>query len=143
MKLNLQNTAHGLIPMYDDDYEEKKKLKIGQVYSAEIKLVRNIEFHRKYFALINCSWEYQKESVQTGFRTKDNFRKYVEVAAGWYDLFYSPKTHEWVQVPKSISFEKMRAEEFADLYEQVKDVLYSVFLKDISKEEFEQNLFNF
>lgn len=143
MKIQLQNTAHGLIPMYDDDFDEKRKLKIGQVYSAEVRLVRNIEFHRKYFALINCAWEYQDEAVQSLYVNRDNFRKYVEVAAGWFDLFYSPKQQEWVQVPKSISFEKMKAEEFSDLYERVKDVLYSMFLKNISQEEFERNLINF
>ena len=29
MKLLLKNTSSGLIPIYDDDYEEKKKLKIA------------------------------------------------------------------------------------------------------------------
>ena len=27
MKLNCLCTAHGLVPLYDDDYEEKKRLK--------------------------------------------------------------------------------------------------------------------
>lgn len=143
MKLRLQNTTRGLFPLYDADYDEKKKLKIGEIYTAEIKLARNVEFHRKYFALITCAWEYQNEAVCKGFGNKENFRKYLEVAAGWYDIYYSPKLNEWVQIPKSISFEKMKAEEFSDLYDKVKDILYSVFLKDISKEEFEQNLLNF
>jgi hypothetical protein len=58
MKLFLQNTTHGLIPCYDADYDEKKKLKAGKVYKVEIKLARNYDFHKKYFALINCAWEY-------------------------------------------------------------------------------------
>ena len=32
MKLLLQNTSHGLIPLYDADYEEKKRLKIGEIH---------------------------------------------------------------------------------------------------------------
>lgn len=37
MELYLKNTAHGLIPLYDDDFEEKRKLKIGEVYKVSIK----------------------------------------------------------------------------------------------------------
>ncbi|GHT56798.1 hypothetical protein AGMMS49982_23820 [Bacteroidia bacterium] len=58
------NTAHGLIPCYDADYDEKKELKIGETFKAKITLARNYEFHKKYFALINCAWEYQNEAVQ-------------------------------------------------------------------------------
>ena len=28
MKLQVLNTAHGLVPLYDADYDEKKKLKV-------------------------------------------------------------------------------------------------------------------
>lgn len=52
MKLYLLNTREGLKPMYDEDYDEKKKLKIGEVYEAEIRQPRNLRFHRKYFALL-------------------------------------------------------------------------------------------
>ena len=45
MKLLLLNTTSGLKPMYDEDYEEKQKLKIGEVYQATIKTVRNYELH--------------------------------------------------------------------------------------------------
>ena len=58
MKLLLKNTASGLVPIYDDDFDEKKKLKIGQVYEVSIKLVRNYEFHKKYFALIRICIEF-------------------------------------------------------------------------------------
>lgn len=140
MEIYLQNTVAGLVPLYDADYDEKKKLKIGQTYKAEIKLARNIQFHRKYFALINCAWEYLDEKQSAGFRNVENFRKYLEVAAGSCDVFYSPKYKDWCEIPKSISFEKMKAEEFNKLYEDVKDVLFKVFLKNISVEEFESNL---
>lgn len=55
MKLLLLNTAQGLKPCYDEDFEERKKLKIGQEYMADVKVPRNLEFHKKYFALIKCA----------------------------------------------------------------------------------------
>ena len=56
MKLLLRNTTHGLIPIYDDDFDEKKKLVIGKDYMAEIKLARNLMFHRKYFGMLDTAW---------------------------------------------------------------------------------------
>ena len=133
----------GLVPMYPDDYEERRKLKLGEVYTAEIKLMRNVDFHRKYFKLISLAWEYLNEKQQAFIKTKDNFRKYLEVAAGHCEPFYSRKLKEWVGAPKSIAFEKMDEVEFEDLYNRIKDVLYATFLRDISQEEFEKTLINF
>lgn len=143
MKLLLQNTNRGLIPLYDADFEEKKKLKIGEVYMAEIKLKRNLDFHKKYFALINCAWEYLPEKQSEGFGNIERFREYLQVSAGHYDIFFSPKLKEWVEIPKSIAFEKMDNAEFSDLYDRVKDVIFNVFLRHISIEKFEQELVNF
>ena len=138
------NTAQGLKPNYDDDFDEKKKLKIGETYKVEIKKARNYELHKKYFALINCAWEFLNEK-QTAF-FKENielFRKTVEISAGHCDMIYSIERKEWIEQAKSISFEKMGEFEFRELYEAVKRVLFSVFLINISVEEFEMNLINF
>lgn len=144
MKLFLRNTAQGLVPEYDSDYDEKKRLKIGQTYKAEIKIARNYEFHKKYFALINCAWEYQSERRREFFKENvEVFRKSVEIAAGNCDKVYSIKRKEWIKQAKSISFEKMDELEFRELYDKVKDVIYMYFLNHIPVEEFERNLINF
>ena len=143
MKLLLKNTASGLVPIYDDDYEEKKKLKIGQVYEVSIKLVRNYEFHKKYFALINCAWEYLSEGKQNHFGNVDNFRKTIEVIAGYFDEWYSPKLKQSVHIPKSISYASMDNLEFEQLYSNVWDVLFRTALSNINEEEFAKNLVHF
>lgn len=144
MKILLKNTASGLIPMYDADYEEKRKLKIGEVYDVTIKKARNYELHKKYFSLITCAWEYQNEERQAFFKNSSElFRKYVEVASGHCEMFFSPKLKEWVEVPMSISFSKMDEFAFRELYEKVRHTLFTVFLSHISVEEFENNLINY
>lgn len=144
MELFCTNTARGLVPNYDSDFEEKKKLKIGEVYKVKVTKARNYHFHRKYFALINCAWAYQNQGVTDHFKNNvDLFRKTVEMSAGHCDTIYSIPRNEWIETPKSISFEKMDEIEFQTLYEKVKDVLFSVFLKKISEEEFMRNLVNF
>lgn len=144
MELRLLNTPSGLKPLYDEDYDQKKKLKIGEIYKAKISIARNINFHRKYFALINCAWAYQNERTTKHF--KDNvecFRKTVEIAAGHCDTVYNLSLKSWVDIPKSIAFDKLKQEEFEDLYERVKDVLFTTFLKGIDEEEFLNNMIDF
>lgn len=144
MELYLLNTASGLRPCYDSDYDEKRKLKLGKIYKAKITLARNIDFHRKYFALINCAWSYQNEKTTAHFKESvECFRKTVEIAAGHCDTAYSISRKEWIEIPKSIAFDKMDEAEFMDLYERVKDVLFSVFLRGISEYDFMRNLSNF
>ena len=130
--------------MYDDDYDEKRKLKLGVVYKAKITQARNVDFHRKYFKLIRCAWECQNEKTIDFFHNNfDSFRKTVEISAGICERVYSIARKEWLDIPKSIAFDKMDNIEFEELYERVKDVLFSIFLKNIDKEEFITNLMKF
>lgn len=143
MKLLVVNTPRGLVPLGDDDYEEKKKLKLGQTYSVEVKVARNVDFHRKYFALISYAWEFLNEQETERFRTKENFRKYVEVAAGHCDVIFHPRLQEYVEIPKSISFGKMDNAEFSDLYKRVKDVIFSIIGNRVTQDQFERLLLDF
>lgn len=143
MRLLVVSTPRGLVPLGDDDYEEKKKLKLGQTYSVEVKVARNVDFHRKYFALISYAWEFLNEQETERFRIKENFRKYVEVAAGHCDVIFHPRLQEYVEIPKSISFGKMDNAEFSDLYQRVKDVIFSIIGNRVSQDQFERLLLDF
>lgn len=140
MKIYVRNTPNGLIPLYDSDYDEKRRLKLNSDYLVTIKEERNLDFHRKYFALINTSWEYLREEQQKFFRSKEAFRKTVQIAAGNCDTIYSIKRKEWIEQAKSVSFEKMDDLEFAKLYEGVKDVIFSLIGSTVTEQEFNDNL---
>lgn len=141
MKINLVVTDLGLICATDYDKEQIKTLKRGSVVECTIKESRNIKFLRKYFALINCSWEYLTEDQQAFFyNNKESFRKSVEVAAGHCEQVFSRTRGEWLDVPKSIAFDKMTESEFSSLYERVRDVLYRLFIPEVNKQEFEKEL---
>lgn len=141
MKLHCVCTAVGLVPCYDDDYDEKRRLKTGKTYEVTVKEARNVKFHRLFFALINCAWEFLGEFRQEFFRNdRDNFRKAVTIAAGYVEVFYSPTRNEWLEQAKSIAFSKMDETEFSELYEKVKDVIYRLYIPDNLRDEFEQQL---
>lgn len=137
-------TAHGLVPCTDEDYEKKRRLKPGRVYKTKVTLARNYEFHKKYFALINCAWEYQDERTAAFFRhSPEAFRKSVEIAAGHCEPVYNIARREWTEQARSVAFDQMDEAEFQDLYERVKDVLFSTFLRRVTPQEFMRNLSNF
>ena len=129
--------------MYDEDYDLKKRLKVGQSYVADVKVARNVGFHRKYWALLNAAWSLLPERTSNGFRSLEGFRSYVIVAAGFYELYFNPRLKEFVEVPKSISFEKMDEVEFSELYDRSKDVIWSIVGRYVSEEDFERCLINF
>lgn len=129
--------------MYDEDYDLKKRLKIGQTYVADVKVARNVGFHRKYWALLNAAWSLLPERTSNGFRSLEGFRSYVIVAAGFYELYFNPRLKEFVEVPRSISFEKMDEVEFGELYDRSKDVIWSIIGRYVSEEDFERCLINF
>lgn len=143
MELFLMNTAQGLKPLYDEDYEEKKRLKIGQTYKAKISVPRNVSFHRKYWSMISCAWDLLTEKQREFFGSKENFRKTLQVAAGHCERVFHLRLREWVEVPKSIAFDKMKGDEFEDLYRGVRDVLLRVFLKHLTIEQFEETMINY
>lgn len=134
MEIYLQNTMNGFIPLYPSDYDEKRKLKIGEVYKANIVNPRNYEFHKKFMALINLGHE--NTSLEMPF---DSYRKYVTLKAGFYKAYQTGKGTYFE--PESISFSSMSQDKFEDVFSRVLDVI----IKDIgfTNEEVEKQLVGF
>lgn|SRR3990167_3602759 len=137
MKIFCQNTKSGLQPLYEDDYDEKKKLKIGEIYFCEIKRPRNIKFHKKFMALIKIGWENTKAfEEEVPF---DIYRKWATIKSGFYDAYHTKKG---IMIEaKSISFANMNEDTFGQLYEKMLDIIH----KDIGtdKKDIEAELINF
>ena len=143
MKLDLLNTARGLIPLYDEGYDEKKKLRIGQIYRADIRVPRNTKFHNKAFALVNAAWSLMDEGQIAAWRSKEGFRDYLTVASGHYNVYYNPRLREFVETPKSWSFDSMDEAEFNDLYDRMLDTIYAILGDKVTPEIFQTVLANF
>ena len=116
MKLLLQNTLHGLVPLYPSDYDSKRKLKIGEVYEADIKNPRNVGFHKKFYALINLG--HQNTSLDLPF---DIYRKYVIMKAGFVNIYQTPKGN--LYEAQSIAFGSMDQDTFEEVYSRVLDII--------------------
>ena len=144
MKINLVVTDGGFRCASDEDYEKKRTLKKGTVVQCTIREFRNYKFLRKYFSLLNCAWEFLTEPQRVFFKENEEvFRKTVEISAGFFDPVYSVSRKMWLEMPRSIAFDKMTEAEFETLYNRVKDVLFETFIPEESKEEFDYYLKDF
>jgi len=134
MKIFVKNTATGLVPLYDSDYDEKRKLKIGETYQCEIRKPRNIDFHKKFFALIRLGCENSPRDMP-----QDVYRAYVTMKAGFAEVY---KTESGTMaLPKSISFSNMDDTEFEKVYRSVLEVIMKDI--DVDEEFIRDNLINF
>jgi len=127
MKGFFVKTRFGLAPEDPVTREWFDKLKLGQGVSGEFRKVRNVAFHRKYFALLNVgydNWEPGAIDSKYGIPQKNfnRFRADVTILAGFYDITIRLDGSARVE-PKSISFASMDEDEFAQLYSATIDVL--------------------
>ena len=135
MDIYLLNTASGLKPLYDDDFDEKKKLKIGETYRAKIVRPRNILFHKKAMALFKIGCDNSK-NVEMPFNT---YRKYATAKAGYAKVYQTPKGL-YVEA-ESLSFENMDEDRFQDVYNHV--LTFIILDTGADKEFIEKHLMSF
>lgn len=144
MFIKVCKSDDSLKPWDDEDKALFSRLKTGIPYTADIKRERNHRFHRLYMGFLRKAWEFLNERQSAFFKESfDGFRKSVELTAGCYEPIYNATTNEWIHSHKSISFRDMSQEEFEDLYERVKDVVFRLFLSHISAEDYENNFSEF
>ena len=144
MRLYMTKVQGGLFSTTEADQTALDSLTEGKTYAVSIKSTRNVKFHNKYMSLMRTAWEYLKERQQEFFRNNfDTFRKTIEITAGCSEKVYNLSRHEWLDIPKSIAFDKMDEAEFRELYERVKDVLFATALKGVSEKEFMNTLMDY
>lgn len=134
MKLLCRNTISGLVPLYPHDFDEKRKLRLGQDYEVDVRNPRNVGFHRKFFALLNVGFENTKMDMP--FET---YRKYVTMKAGYFKAFTTPRGTFYDA--ESIAFSSMSQDQFEDVYSRVLNVI----IEDVgcTSEEIEMQILSF
>ena len=115
---------HALYPADDEAHEALKKIKAGETVRLSMVRPRNLQFHRKWWALVNLAFDYWEPDPenQVGEKNLDRFRKDIIILAGFYERYVRLDGSTRIE-PKSISFAKMSEDEFADLYNKTIDVI--------------------
>lgn len=147
------------IPLDEDSRHEEKNMKAGtefvcipieQYENENKKKKRNCKFTRKYFKLLDVSFNYWQPTLitQNGYSVEkdfDRFRADITILAGYYK--HVCRTDGSIRVePQSVSFIKMDEETFNKLYKRTKDIIWEKILPELSEKDrinFENELLEF
>src|SRR5688500_12101092 len=89
-----------LMPAGDEDRALLSKIKLGDIVKLKLSRVRNVKFHRKFFALLHFAYEFWDPPVLpddpeqkwrkhvTPEKNFEQFRKDVTILAGYYQAYY-------------------------------------------------------
>ncbi len=127
--MRLVKTSMGLSPHTDEDAIELRQVGIGDILQAKALDQRNVQHHRKFFALIRVVYDNMPEQFDRHFPTQDDLRHELIKRAGFYKEYIDLKGNKQYRA-ESISFDSMGQKRFDELYNKVLDVVVKWFLFD-------------
>ena len=126
-----------------EDFKKSLKLKPGDGISIKTWKARNLDFHKKFFALLNATIYFlPEEEKYDRFKNVDFLRKELMLMIGNADLHVTMEG-EQVLIPNSISFENMDDNEFQNIYSLTVDAILKYFLHHLTQKQFEDHILEF
>lgn len=129
--------------MYDSDYDEKQRLKVGDTVLCSIKRPRNYEFHKKFFALLRLTVTNLPHLIQQQMQifTEEDMLDCLKVDLGLYTTVW----HGGKQIINtgSISFAKMDESEFERFFQRSVDVILRIYLRGTDRQALIEEIDNF
>jgi hypothetical protein len=124
-------------------------LKTGQALHGDFKQMRNYQFHKRFFALLQFLYdhwepgEFQSARWEgiTPQKSFEQFRSDIIILAGFFKASYRLDGSVRI-LPKSISFSNMKQKEFEELYQRVIDVGLQKILVNYSRDELDNVIDN-
>lgn len=137
-------TPYGLVPMYDSDFDLKKRLKIGSVVKCKVSNPRNYEHHKKFFALVRLTFDNLPSNLAESWKIhneEDMLRRFKR-DLGYFTSTYNERGEREIEY-LSISFAAMEQHEFERFYNQCIDLVLSKYIKGLDKQDLITEIENF
>jgi hypothetical protein len=126
-----------LEPVDDAGKDALAKVGIGALVSVEIKRPRNIQHHRKFWALISLIYQ-----NQTRYKSPEDLCDAIKVYVGHSKVLRMTDGRE-VHTPLSIAFHAMDQGAFDAFYDKVIDVVCTVIIPGLNQDDLRQQLLEF
>jgi len=114
-----------------------QKIKDREIVAVKVSRPRNLQFHKKYWALISLVWN---NLDQERYPSTDDLHGAIKIAVGLRTRIELPNGVVGF-IPGSIAFHKMDEFTFGEFYDKVADLVAQHFIPGISvqalKEEVE------
>jgi len=135
MEIYLIKTGFGLRGWTPEDEDKIRKIKANDVVKCELTKPRNVLFHRKFFALLQLTFE-----NQTKYSNLEDLLIEVKLKVGHYQE-YITASGQIVYIPKSISFGAMDEYEFSEFFNKALSVCAKII--NVSNETIERQILSF
>lgn len=112
MDIFLTRTIGGLVGSDDEAKQAMRRWKIGETLRCDVKKPRCYKNHKRYFALINLTFENQEK-----YSNPLHFRKAVQMEAGHVEWVESIKG-DLVPIPRSIDYSTLDEMEFSKVFSE-------------------------
>ena len=110
----------------------------GELIDVEMRITRNPQFHRKFFALLSIGFDaWEPDRAHKGDEITKNFEQFredVTILAGFFDRTFNLDGTMTLR-SKSISFANMDDAEFERVYSAVIDVLLQKVLRNYANRD--------
>lgn len=137
-------TPYGLVPLYDSDYDLKKRLRVGSIVKCKVSNPRNYEHHKKFFALVRLTFDNLPSNLAEHWQVhneEDMLRRFKR-DLGYYTVAINERGEREIEY-QSISFAAMEQYEFERFYTQCIDLVLYKYIKGIDKQDLITEIENF
>ncbi len=114
-----------------------RKIAINEVVMVEMKRPRNLQWHKKTFALFNLLYQ-----NQTRYPTMDDLRSALLVHVGFCTEI-KMRDDRTVYVPKSLAFSKLDQEGFEQLWDSLVKMACEKIIPHLSEEDLRREIEEF
>lgn len=128
MKFLAQKQLSSLRPLDEAGEEALRKIKNGSTVEIEIKQPRNVQHHRKFFAMLNIVLKNQEH-----YKSIDHILGACKLAIGHVEMIQTKRGV--VALPLSISFASMDQSAFDDFYTRAVDWVISDVIPGLSRKD--------
>ncbi len=111
-----------MLPADGESANRYLKLKRNTVYIFRYKISRNYRLLQKYFTLLNTVYD-----AQEFWESKEGFRAHTLLKIGHSTRYINPLEGQYVEVPKTISFDGCTEHEFQEIYKKTLTYLMETY----------------
>lgn len=122
------------IPYDDHSRELLNKVKDNQCIEVKIANSRLLWFHRRFFLALQFIYENLPEQFKEMYPTQESLRKVLLKLSGHTEEIIMPDGRIQIET-KSINFEKVKQDEFEQIYSAFIDSALKYFITDFELQE--------
>lgn len=132
MKIYLIREGDKFRPVSEEDLQNLKRVKEGQIIYVDYKKPRNPLFHNKFMSMVRVVYSNQEKYTDI-VHVLNAFK----IGTGHYSVMYLEGGIE-VRIPNSISFAAMDEIAFNEFYDKAVEFALTEFLPTVSRSELDE-----